>query len=170
MSLAQFRRDLAMLICPDLAKEAEIGWYLRLHVQESRDWLCEFRPIKRTLDRIVLIVDNYYAPIGTKVAGEYEPVLGRFRDDLRTEQELVVQSPDPVLERLYADAIVRGETQRERINELLTRNTELLSEVRVLKKLPPEEPFEGFRDCRFPDGQSFRDVYLEKKAAQYSGA
>jgi hypothetical protein len=170
MNLTQLRRDLARWVSPDLAKDEAYGSYLHIHVTESLYALGAIRPVRRALERILNAVAQEFHPIDMTKVLDYEPDLGRFRDDLISEQRAVLLDPDPTLERLYAEAVVRCHALEERVKALLVSNTETLNMYRALKKLPPVEPFDGFKDCSFPDGQSFSQWFRERKAANYHGA
>jgi hypothetical protein len=170
MNLTQLRRDLAKWISPELAQDEAYGSYLHIHVCESLYALENFRPVRRTLERILNATAQQFHPIDMTKVLDFEPDLGKFRDDLYTEQQSASCDPDPVLERLYAEAVVRREQLEEHVNELLKANTETVNMYRALKKLPPIEPFDGFKDCSFPDGQTFNEYYRELKGRHYHGA
>jgi hypothetical protein len=170
MNLTKLRRDLAKWISPELAKDEAFDSYLHIHVTESLYALGAIRPVRRALERILNAAGQTLHPIDMTKVLDYEPDLGRFRDDLISEQQPVSLDPDPTLERLYADAVVRRDALEERVNALLLSNTETLNMYRALKNLPPVEPFDGFKDCSFPDGQTFSEWFRQRKAAHYQGA
>jgi hypothetical protein len=121
VSFKDIRYNLAARISPELAEEAEEGMYLHMLLDESRNYLREFRPIRRTLERIRAVCLSRYRP---GVEEDFEPNISRFRDDLWSEQKSVTHDPDPALERLYADAVM----ERDKLEELLAANNQLLDE------------------------------------------
>lgn len=167
MTMKELRRRLAARISPELAKEAERGSYTLMLVQESHTWLYEFRSVRHVLERITALVDDRYN--GGDLNG-VESSLGIFRENLRRERESETIEPDPLLERLYANTVVRVGWLEDRISGLLAHSTEQLNKIRRLRKLPPEEPFDGFKDCVGPDGRSFAELSREAKAQHYQGA
>ncbi len=170
MNLTQLRRDLAKWISPELAKDEAYGRYLHIHVCESLYALEAIRPVRRAIERILNAASQQFHTIDMTKVDDYEPDLGKFREDLLSEQEAACADPDPLLERLYAEAVVRRDALEARVHELLVENTRTLNLYRALKKLPPVEPFDGFRGCSFPDGQTFNEWFRELKGAHYHGA
>jgi hypothetical protein len=138
--MKHFRRSLASWISPDLYEEAEDGMYLRLHMELTRNWLCEFKQVLTVLNHIEKVVDRRSSDGPTPP----ELSIDHVRKQLHAERHALTHPVDPVLEALYSDAVIERDKLEERVEELLAANSQLLNEMRdwKAKYLPTDRPVE----------------------------
>lgn len=81
---ARIKRSVAIWLCPQLGKDSDYYWRMKLAINDNRHWLAyEFPIVAETMSWILEEDYNYSRSSNQIVSCEYPGGISQFRDYLR---------------------------------------------------------------------------------------